>query len=42
MFPFSIESKSPDNPMGSAKIAVDSIEINFTADDNIFKIPVTK
>jgi hypothetical protein len=42
MFPFSIESKSPDNPMGSAKIAVDSIEINITIDDNIFKMPVTK
>jgi hypothetical protein len=42
MFPFSIESKSPDNPMGSAKIAVDLIETNFTVDDSIFKMPVTK
>jgi hypothetical protein len=42
MFPFSIESKSPDNPMGSAKIIVDSIEINITVDDSIFKMPITK
>ena len=42
MFPFSIESKSPDNPMGSAKITVDSIEINITVDDSIFKMPITK
>jgi|CZKP01.1.fsa_nt_gi hypothetical protein len=42
MFPFSIESKSPDNPMGSAKIIVESIEINNTVDDSIFKMPLTK
>jgi hypothetical protein len=42
MFPYSIESKSPDNPMGSAKIVVDSIETNLTVDDSIFKMPATK
>jgi hypothetical protein len=42
MFPFSIESKSPDNPLGDAKIVVDTIETNFPVDDNIFKMPVTK
>ena len=42
LFPFSIESKSPDNPMGDAKIVVDTIETNFPVDDNIFKMPVTK
>jgi hypothetical protein len=42
MFPYSIESKSPDNPMGNAKIVVDSIEINMTVDDSIFKMPATK
>src|ERR1035437_9572094 len=42
MFPFSIESKSPDNPMGNAKIVVDSIETNLTVDDSIFKMPATK
>jgi hypothetical protein len=42
LFPYSIESKSPDNPMGNAKIVVDSIEVNMTVDDSIFKIPATK
>ena len=42
LFPYSIESKSPDNPMGNAKIVVDSIEINMTVDDSIFKMPATK
>jgi len=42
LFPYSIESKSPDNPMGNAKIVVDSIEVNMTVDDSIFKMPVTK
>jgi hypothetical protein len=42
MFPFSIESKSPDNPMGNAKIIVESIETNIPFDDSIFKMPVTK
>jgi hypothetical protein len=42
IFPYSIESKSPDNPMGNAKIVVDSIETNLTVDDSIFKMPATK
>ena len=42
LFPYSIESKSPDNPMGNAKIVVDSIEVNMTVGDSIFKMPVTK
>src|SRR5674476_856276 len=42
LFPYSIESKSADNPMGNAKIVVDSIEINMTVDDSIFKMPATK
>ena len=42
MFPFSIESKSPDNPMGNAKIIVESVEINNSVDDSIFKMPATK
>jgi hypothetical protein len=42
LFPYSIESKSPDNPMGNAKIVVDSIEVNMTVDDSIFKMPATK
>ena len=42
MFPFSIESKSPDNPMGNAKIVVDTIETNIKIDDSIFKMPATK
>jgi hypothetical protein len=42
LFPFSIQSKSPDNPMGDAKIVVDSIQTNIPIDDSIFKMPVTK
>jgi hypothetical protein len=42
MFPFSIVSKSADNPMGDAKIAVETIEINFPVDESIFKMPATK
>jgi hypothetical protein len=42
MFPYSIESKSPDNPMGNAKIIIESIETNLTVDDSIFKMPTTK
>ena len=42
MFPYSIESKSPDNPMGNAKIVVDSIQTNMNVDDSIFKMPATK
>ena len=42
MFPYSIESKSPDNPLGNAKIVVESIETNITVDDSIFKMPATK
>jgi hypothetical protein len=42
MMPFSIESKSPDNPMGNAKIVMDTIETNIKIDDSIFKMPVTK
>lgn len=42
MFPFSIESKSPDNPIGNAKIVVVSIETNIPVDDSIFKLQATK
>jgi hypothetical protein len=39
MFPFSMESKSPGNPMGNSTIVVESIETNIPVDDSIFKMP---
>ncbi len=40
--PYALEVKSPDSPMGTMKIIIEKVEINFPLEDSYFKMPESK